>query len=552
MFITLRSSLSGLSARQVRRLGHHAYFWLAALISIVVLLDIHYFQRISIMQGRIFDTLMSLRLIKPSPDKDIVILDIDEASLASMGKDFGRWPWPNQVFGELVAGLQVQNPKAIVFDILFSDPDVARPASDTYFNSVIAKSENTWFPMLRLSPHNDALSRIRPHMLPGLVPLPGYVQEDHPVAIVLPHVPAALTNGKLGTHNVDPDVDGVIRQGKRYLPHAGWGIPSLASRVAGTDIAHASPDFLINWRGNPFTYRFVPFVDVYQDLLRKKSMRAPDEFTGKIVLIGSTAPSLFDVKASPLAHIHPGVEMLATMIDNLKNRDYLNTQPRWLTTVVSLSFIWAMAWALSRQIRVTVFDNVFAAAQLGFLGVSWASLNFTHYYLDFSAAVTFGTLYFALARFFVKQSQHWLANSHIYDIQCSNAGSRVLSILTLRYSVRNHAERRRLEGEVSHQVSLSNLGASRIANLVEDPGLIRELFDDTLLVYWLANDSDQEAVNVDCSRIEDALSTRQTLAGGRLACWRLSRPLVWNEPNGWKMPLRRIVLDAVSAADEPV
>jgi adenylate cyclase len=58
-----------------------------------------------------------------SPDPDIVIVDIDEASLAAMEDTAGSWPWPRAVHAELLQGIARQQPRAIVFDILFSEPD---------------------------------------------------------------------------------------------------------------------------------------------------------------------------------------------------------------------------------------------------------------------------------------------------------------------------------------------------------------------------------------------------------------------------------------------
>jgi hypothetical protein len=82
-------------------------------------------------------------------------------------------------------------------------------------------------------------------------------------------------------------------------------------------------DMLLNWRGAPFTYRYVSFSDIYNDFQSKTRQRPQDEFKGKVVLIGSTAPSLFDVKPTSMARQFPGVEILATAIDNLQHDDYI-------------------------------------------------------------------------------------------------------------------------------------------------------------------------------------------------------------------------------------
>src|SRR2546428_8970270 len=56
-----------------------------------------------------------------SARKDIVLIAIDEASLET----FGRWPWPRDRHGYLVHYLKQAGAKAIVFDILFLEPDEA-------------------------------------------------------------------------------------------------------------------------------------------------------------------------------------------------------------------------------------------------------------------------------------------------------------------------------------------------------------------------------------------------------------------------------------------
>ena len=68
------------------------------------------------------------------------------------------------------------------------------------------------------------------------------------------------------------------------------------------------------------------------------------EFAGKIVLVGSTAPGLFDLKATPMTRAHPGVEILATAIDNLRRDDYLHVLDKRLSFGVSLVLIWGLAF----------------------------------------------------------------------------------------------------------------------------------------------------------------------------------------------------------------
>jgi CHASE2 domain-containing sensor protein len=550
MLDKVRNRWARASAWLVRRMGYRAYLWMAAVLSLFVVADFASLHLVGTMESRVFDLLMSQRLRAPAPDPDIVIVDIDEASLAAMAPDFGRWPWPNQVFGEFVAAVEQQQPKAIVFDILFSDPDVLRPDSDAYFNQAIAASQHSFFPMLRLAPQNDTLSQVRPSMLPGAAPLAGVAAEDRPLAVVLPQVPAAIANGRLGTHNVEPDKDGVIRRYPFRLEHAGWGIPSLPSRVAAS-LGVAVPDrhgFLMNWRGKPFSYRYVSFADVYRDLLRKHPQRPAGEFAGKILVIGSTAPSLFDIKASPMAKIHPGVEILATAIDNLRHDDWLREQPRWLTLMVSLGFIWAMAFALTKRVSVNIFYTVFTAMQGVFVGISYATLNLSSYYVDMSAPITLGLVYFSLARAYANLSQRWLANGLRVSVAERPQGDCRMTLLIVRLERPLRGEQRRMKTALDRLVADSPLQASRINQLVEDPGLVRQLFDDITLIYWLTDAGDDAAG--DARRIEQGL--RRLLptaeAEGRLAFFQTGGELRWQAEQGWRAGAYRTIVSALAGA----
>jgi len=133
-----------------RRLHNNFYLYLSTLLTVFVLLDASLFHIGENMRDKAFDLMVKNRVIVPKADKDIVIVDINEASLSAMAGEYGRWPWPRQVIGEFLENIQAQQPKAVVFDILFSDPDVYNPDSDAYFNDVIAGTNNTFFPMLRL------------------------------------------------------------------------------------------------------------------------------------------------------------------------------------------------------------------------------------------------------------------------------------------------------------------------------------------------------------------------------------------------------------------
>ncbi len=95
----LRQGVIHFSALIATRWRNRFYIYLAAIFSLLIVLDAAFLHVTANMRQTAFDMMVRHRIIVPKPDRDIVIVDINEASLASMSKEYGRWPWPRQVLG---------------------------------------------------------------------------------------------------------------------------------------------------------------------------------------------------------------------------------------------------------------------------------------------------------------------------------------------------------------------------------------------------------------------------------------------------------------------
>lgn len=470
------------------------YLYLAAIFSVFIVADTAYLHLLTNMKQGAFDMMVRYRLHVPAADPDIVIVDINEASLAAMAKDYGRWPWPRQVLGEFVEHIEQQHPKAIVFDILFSDADVFNADSDAYFDATIAKTDNTFFPMLRLDKSDDGLSQIKPAMIPGVVALKG-AQADASVAMVLPYFNSALNGGRLGIHNIYADADGIARQYPVYLDDYAWQIPSLPLRIA-RELHYPEPaakQVLLNWRGPPFTYQAVSFADVYGDFLSQHKQRKADEFTNKIVIIGSTAPSLFDIKPTPMSRTHPGVEVLATAIDNFKHHDFLRFPDAKIAyLLLTLALIWATAWGFYRDTGRNKIDRLFGASQFILLGISYASINFSTTYINLTGPVTLGLAYFSIARLYDLFTSKTLQHNTVRTAQRHSGelhGVLMLVRLGGADAVLNDKVREKIRLEM---VALGGRDKSVEILKGQQDGLW-DLFENMLLVSWLCAPDDAPA-----------------------------------------------------------
>jgi adenylate cyclase len=495
MPIRLRLFLAHLMTVVTRRLRNSFYLYLALLLTCGVLLDAGVFHIGENMKQKAFDFMVRHRVLAPKPDADIVIVDVNEASLSALAPDFGRWPWPRQVFGEFLENLEAQKPKAVVFDILFADADIYNPDSDTYFNDTVAGFENVYFPFLRLAEEHDKLSLVKPAMIPGVTPLGPQANQDATIAIVLPHFKAALKAGRLGTHNIYPDTDGIVRDYRLYRDDYGWKLPSLPLTI-GLGLGYKTPEgenALINWRGGPFTYHYVSFSDVYRDMSGKAKHRSQNEFAGKIVIIGSTAPSLFDLKATAMNKFHPGVEILATAIDNVKHNDYLRFwRGPWFYVLMSLLLIWITAWMFFRNVGRERFDKVFGFSQMGLLAVSYVGINLTNTYIDLTGPVTWAVACFSIARMYAmadeRAMQHWLA----HGIMPGRSGMHVLLMPVLLESAEPLGDA--IMGKLHRTASAAGSLQKNVDIIKGTQSGVWGLFGDMLAITWEINDTDSGAL----------------------------------------------------------
>lgn len=491
--IKLKLLLGQWLANLTRKLKNNFYIYLATLFTLLVLLDAGLFHVGENMRDKAFDFMVKNRVFKPAADKDIVIVDINEASLAAFAKEYGRWPWPRQVLGEFVENIQAQNPKAIVFDIVFSDADIYNADSDAYFNEVIAASKNTFFPILRLDASQDSLSQLKFAQIPGLTSSAD-ADKNATIAAVLPFFESAQKANRLGTHNVYPDNDGIVREYRMFHDEAGWQLPSLAKVLAeynGVNTQKLPKNMLINWRGKPFTYTYASFSDVFTDLASKNKTRPQNEFTNKIVIIGSTAPGLFDIKPTAMNKQFPGVEILATAIDNAKHGDYLKVwRGKTPYVFLSLLLIWLTTLAFYFKVDRDKFNSIFTGSQIGLLVLSYIAINVSNTYLDLTGPILWAVALFGVAKIYAlatdRALQRWLA----FGVKADAVESSVLimPILVESKEILGDALLKKMRREIELTCQTPNT----IETLHGTQSGIWGLFGDMIVVSWVYADNQPE------------------------------------------------------------
>ena len=361
----------------------------------VALVDWRWLQLTEALANRVTDTFVRWHAASRKADQDIVIVTVDENSLAKMIEHAGRWPWPRSVHGEIVAGIEKQKPLAIVFDIMFAEPDYFNPDYDRAFNDVVRPLSNVYFP----TAHNDAQGDDYGTPIAELERALGAVRgpqsrRDARIDILRP-MALAPENWRLGLINFLQDADGIGRRYGLYLPAAGWRIPSLPVRVA-VDFGWPVPDgkdMLIGWRGNADAHTRISYVDLFEDFNKEKRTRPADEFRDKIVIIGATATGLHDIRVTPIDNRHSGVEILASAIDTLKNRTWLRPAPAWTPIGLTVALLALLSLASLRKWNAVVTGTGLVLVTAGLLTASYIAVTL-RVWLSVLAPVLFSWVFF--------------------------------------------------------------------------------------------------------------------------------------------------------------
>ena len=367
---------------------------LAALFALLALADYGWLGVTRIIDQRGGDVLLALNARhRPQSDR-VVIVDIDQKSLEELNDEAGSWPWPRSVHGELIEQIARQHPQAIAFDILFNEPDVFRPEHDQAFAQAVADHPEVW---LAMTLNSDGVGAVVGELPPAVGarplgrPAPG-ARAPIMLPLVVAQFPAAMRGGLI---NFTPDSDGVGRHHALYGDRSGWRFPSLAARItaAAQRPLPQSGRMLLNWRSG---WRHISFSDLYRDGLREHPQRAADEFKGKIVIVGTSAPGLMDFRVTPLDSTYPGVEILATALDNLARGDWLREVQRPAMAPLALALIGLLALGFARNIGAQRLLIAVTAVSLAVIGVSWLLLTLDTFVPVFGA-LTFGWAYYLVA-----------------------------------------------------------------------------------------------------------------------------------------------------------
>ncbi|QDW41367.1 adenylate/guanylate cyclase domain-containing protein [Bradyrhizobium sp. KBS0727] len=389
--------------------------------------------------------------------RPVTIVDIDDKSMEKLG----QWPWPRTRIADLVTELTRLGAVVIAFDAVFSEPDRLNPniAADTFRNLDEVTRER-----LRALPSNDRIfadairaSRVvlgesgLPEEIAALdktLPVTGLAmmgEEPQPFMLDFPgllrNVPELehAAAGR-GLFTIRPERDGIVRRVPMIMQAQGQTMPSLSFemlRVAtgsGTILIKAEKagiksvgirglqiptdnngQFWVHYARNDASI-YVPAINVLEKNV------APDMIAGKLVLIGTSAVGLNDIKTTPVSGAMPGVEIHAQVLESALTGAVI-TQPIY---GIAIEFTAALLFGL----LVIAFAPAFGPVTLVGLGAVFAT------------ALVGTSWYF--------YTQHRLLIDFTYPLMSTTA-----IYLTLIFSsfVREQAQRKQIRGAFAQYMS---------------------------------------------------------------------------------------------------
>ena len=342
---------------------------------LVVTAEILWLHKLQGLDHLLSDFLVKTHAEKLQADPDIVIITIDDVSLAEMEGKVGKWVWPRSVHAEILEAVYQQQPKAIVFDLTFNEKDKDRPESDQLFNDAIRDKQHVYFPITLRSLSTDAYVGRLSDLQQPLGLLKTTQADPEARGGFLPPLAIDMSSWRVGTINFNHD-RGVGRSYDLYTNLSGWLLPSLPAKVMQS-LGYAVPqeaEMLLSWRGAKYPYKRVSYSELYADIDRAKSLRPPNEFKNKIIIIGADASSLHDIRPTPIDNEYSGLDILATAMDNLKNQRAMHVPSQWPFLALTLFAIASIYFCFVKRINALLPALVLAIITPLSIGLAYLAL----------------------------------------------------------------------------------------------------------------------------------------------------------------------------------
>jgi adenylate cyclase len=328
------------------------------------------------LEWRSWDARLRLLANPGRASSDIVLLAVDQYSLDVFEKEQGLgWPWPRQIYAGILDFLKAGGAKAVFFDLMLTEASTYGIDDDRLLAEAMIRSGNVVLPFFlsaaegETDPGEEQVLE-RSALKAGVgFPRPAG-QPSRSVALPVDILAAAAV--KMGNVQFVPDGDSVYRRLPLVFAYRGRFFPALPLALA--DVAGDAPDLaripldrsgnmILRYFGPDGTYQTYSIGAVINSQARIEEGLEPQiqprEFSGKTVLVGTKAAGLLDVRSTPFGGVYPGMEILATALDNIVRGGAVREAP------AAVAWISVLILALLAGIGTSLLKKIGHLAALG-------------------------------------------------------------------------------------------------------------------------------------------------------------------------------------------
>ncbi|WP_321402778.1 CHASE2 domain-containing protein [Maridesulfovibrio sp.] len=397
--------------------GSDSFFLVITGLAVSILVAALYIFQPPILQFvdyKIYDQYMSSSPVGQKTNIPVIV-DIDDESLAELG----QWPWPRYRMALLLAKIQQAGALSTGLDILIGEPDRTSPYTirDSLRDELgvtvdfkglpqgLMDNDKVLADILRQgryvlgfyfdfmedqkdpSVHDQpcfvkpvSIAQIRAKGSPALKDL-----TLNALDAICPLPVLAKASPLCGFYNTITDYDGVVRRVPLIISLNGKQYPSLALatlmkamgrknilvktspigiesiRIGKTTIpVDAKGQMLIRYRGGMAEFPYYSAKDILSGKIGEKELK------GKVVFMGTSAAGLRDLRVTPFASDYPGVEVHATIVDNILTKDFI-LKPDW---VPGLELMLVLAAGIVSMILLTWSRSLWIILPIAAMGAA--------------------------------------------------------------------------------------------------------------------------------------------------------------------------------------
>ena len=401
------------------------YFYLIPLI--IILIIIKFFDPPVIKKISFINYDFYQKVFNRGEIKNVIIVDIDEKSIAKVG----QFPWRRDIYSQILKNLSDQNPLAIAFDIVFSEEDKQNPKdlllqlqkeTDKLIDIEVADTNKVFVESIKkskvilpiLGEPND--NYVENNSKPKLRLL---AKGENPKNFIFKYKNKITSLEEInkaakgiGAISLLPNIDGIIRNVPVLynIDNNIW--PSMAlevvrvstgqknvlvkSNINGIELIKtrtnqipSDQNAVINIKFKDFDQQnYISAIDILNNEYDKSNIN------NKIILIGSSAQALFDIVKISNGKTVPGVEIHAHIIDNILNNDSI-IKNKYTHITENIIFVLLIIFLFFIPIKIKPkFSIIFFVGSIFLINLSSIIAYQFNYYLDSLFSIIAGTIVF--------------------------------------------------------------------------------------------------------------------------------------------------------------